>query len=601
MLETGFNYLLYEEKADASYRILEEFVSQGAPALCLTTIYPSKLKKMYKKLADAKVIWLSESSGGGAETMSASRLDFEVTRTMTRFMRDNKGGIVLLDGFEYLILENDFEKVRKFIKKINDFASMNEATFIVTVNKESFPKEVITTLSKDFDMVGNASDYLGEKKEEAAPQQSAPAPSPPPVQSAPPPQTYTPPARTAPPPQPTQARHRDEDLIGEIMKGGEKVDHSEMEIEDIYLIHRSTGTLIQRRTWRETDLIDPDLVGSMFRAILDFINQSFASGETASFSRIDVKGYIILIYDSKYISLAMVFSGNAELPLYRAIDDIKAIIKENIDEIEENYEESLKDYDGDVDALRGTRKYMDYLATGVNRALEKGIKADRKATAAEARSAPGAPSPPAGGYTRRAPPVQVEQNVPEEAAEAFNQGVQLGRLRRYDEAIEFYDKAISIKPDYVKAIFNKAVALQMLNRLEEAVQAYDQALAINPNDAEAWSNKGIALRGMGRTEEAIECYDQALAINPGDAGLWSNRGIALRSIGRTEEAIESYNQALAINPNDAGIWSNKGVALGSIGALEEALDCYERALAIDPNRRVARRNRDILLRKLGRA
>ncbi len=598
MLETGFNYLLYEEKADISYRILEDFVSKGAPALCLTTAYPSKLKKMYKKLADATVIWLSESSGGGVETMSASRLDFEVTRTMTRFMRDNKGGIVLLDGFEYLILENDFEKVRKFIKKINDFASMNEATFIVTVNKESFPKEVITTLSKDFDIVGNAADYYGEKIEDkTVAAQSAPAPTPPPPQTH---SSFTPsPSPAAAPP---RAAHHDEDLIGEIMKEDARTTTTEMEIEDIYLIHRSTGTLIQRRTWRENDLIDPDLVGSMFRAILDFINQSFASGEVASFSRIDVKGYIILIYDSKYLSLAMVFSGNAELPLYRAMDDIKAIIKENIAEVEENYENALEDYDGDVDSLRGTRKYMDYLSTGVNRALEKGMKADKRANAqpavsTEAASVPARrPRPPSGHA-----PVNVEQNVPEEAAEAFNQGVQLGRLRRYDEAIEFYDKAIAIRSDYIKAIFNKAVALQMLNRLEEAILAYDQVLAVNPGDPEAWSNKGIALRGMGRTQEAIECYDQALSLNPGDAGLWSNRGIALRSLGMVEEAIESYDQALKINPNDAGIWSNKGVALGSIGELEEALDCYERALAIDPNRRVARRNRDILLKKLGRA
>ena len=601
MLETGFNYLLYEEKADISYRILEDFVSKGAPALCLTTVYPSKLKKMYKKLADATVIWLSESSGGGVETMSASRLDFEVTRTMTRFMRDNKGGIVLLDGFEYLILENDFEKVRKFIKKINDFASMNEATFIVTVNKDSFPKEVITTLSKDFDMVGDAGEYYGERKEEKAPEppaQNAPTPAAarPPSRTSPPPQAYSP-----PPSQPARGTHHDEDLIGEIIKEEPVKISTEMEIEDIYLIHRSTGTLIQRRTWRENDLIDPDLVGSMFRAILDFINQSFASGEVASFSRIDVKGYIILIYDSKYLSLAMVFSGNAELPLYRAMDDIKVIIRDNIAEVEEGYEDALKDYDGDVDSLRGTRKYMDYLATGVNRALEKGMKADKKANRQTTPLVQSRAAPARKQYAPAAPPVRVEQNVPEEAAEAFNQGVQLGRLRRYEEAIEFYDKAISLKPDYVKAIFNKAVALQMLNRLEEAVLAYDQAIAINPGDSEAWSNKGIALRSMGRTQEAIECYDQALAINPGDAGLWSNRGIALRSLGRIEEAIESYDQALTINPNDAGIWSNKGVALGSIGELEEALDCYERAIAIDPNRRVARRNRDILLKKLGRA
>ena len=588
MLETGFNYLLYEEKADISYRILEEFASEGGTVLCLTTVYPPKLKKIYKKLGDAKLIWLSESSSDKVETISASRLDFELTRTITRFMKDNTGGIVLLDGFQYLILENDFEKVRKFIKKINDFASMNDATFIVTVNKESFQKEVITTLSKDFDMVGEAVDYYGEKQEQPE-SQTAPAPP------------VTPPPSTQHSSSPA-ASHPISDyggtLTGEITPGAQKIS-SDIEIEDIYLIHRSTGTLIQRRTWRESDLIDPDLVGSMFRAILDFINQSFASGEVASFSRIDVKDYLILIYDSTYLSLAMVFSGNAELPLYRAMDDIKAIIKENISEVEESYESVLKDYDGDVDSLRGARKYMDYLATGVNRALEKGMRADMREKARSSTASGSTTAQPRKQYAP-APPIR-EQNIPPDAAEAFNQAVQLGRLRRYDEAIEFYDKAISIKPDYVKAIFNKAVALQMLNRLEEAVQAYEQALAINPNDPEAWSNKGIALRSLGRTQEAVECYDQALAINPNDAGLWSNRGIALRSMGRVEEAIESYDKALAINPNDAGIWSNKGVALGSIGELEEALDCYERALAIDPNRRVARRNRDIILRKLGRA
>ncbi|MCK5398114.1 MAG: tetratricopeptide repeat protein, partial [Thermoplasmata archaeon] len=335
--------------------------------------------------------------------------------------------------------------------------------------------------------------------------------------------------------------------------------------------HRGTGTLIQRRTWREQDLIDPDLIGGMFQAILDFISNSFASDQESDFSRLEVKGYIILIADGQHISEAIVFSGKAEEYLHKIMGDIKRVLRDNIKDIEKEYSAALNSYDGDVSTLRGTRKALDTLALDINKALEPHTgKGKIKLSDAERRM----------------------------AQEKYNKALQAGRSRQYEDALVAYDEALSIDPNHLQSLFNKAVVLQMLGRVGDALTCYEKALKINPNDAEIWGNRGIALRSLGRTEEAIESYHKGLGINPSDSALWSNMGIALRSVGRVKEAIESYDKAIAINPNDAGVWSNKGVVLGSMGLLKEAIDCYDRALSIDPGRKLAQRNREIAIKEL---
>ncbi|MBN1234767.1 MAG: tetratricopeptide repeat protein, partial [Methanotrichaceae archaeon] len=46
--------------------------------------------------------------------------------------------------------------------------------------------------------------------------------------------------------------------------------------------------------------------------------------------------------------------------------------------------------------------------------------------------------------------------------------------------------------------------LQAQGKLNEAIQAYNKAIEINPQYADAWSNKGICLGIQGKYDEAIE-------------------------------------------------------------------------------------------------
>ncbi|MDP6857357.1 MAG: tetratricopeptide repeat protein [Candidatus Nitrosopelagicus sp.] len=49
-----------------------------------------------------------------------------------------------------------------------------------------------------------------------------------------------------------------------------------------------------------------------------------------------------------------------------------------------------------------------------------------------------------------------------------------------------------------------------------ALSFFDQALSIEPTNADLWNLKGIALRSLGRYDEASDCYNKSLEIEPRD-------------------------------------------------------------------------------------
>jgi predicted O-linked N-acetylglucosamine transferase (SPINDLY family)/ADP-heptose:LPS heptosyltransferase len=106
------------------------------------------------------------------------------------------------------------------------------------------------------------------------------------------------------------------------------------------------------------------------------------------------------------------------------------------------------------------------------------------------------------------------------ADEFFNQANNLLATQQFIAAIENYNEALAIQPDYAEALSNRAIAWQYLGDLKEALLSYDKAIAIKPNYVDALYNRGTLLRAMGRFEEAILSYQQALAIEPDYAFLF---------------------------------------------------------------------------------
>lgn len=150
-IESGQNYLVLGERPSDGFKAFSEAVKNtGSNGLCVTTTYPSKVRREYKT-DGSKVVWISRSTEGDA--VDPKRLDFEITREISGFLKENRGGVVLIDGAEYLAVENGFENVSKFLKKMNDLASVNGNSVVVTINPKTFNTDNLNLLKSQFDQV----------------------------------------------------------------------------------------------------------------------------------------------------------------------------------------------------------------------------------------------------------------------------------------------------------------------------------------------------------------------------------------------------------------------------------------------------------------
>ena len=59
---------------------------------------------------------------------------------------------------------------------------------------------------------------------------------------------------------------------------------------------------------------------------------------------------------------------------------------------------------------------------------------------------------------------------------------------------------------------NMGVTLKDQGKLDEAIEAYNKALSLKPDYAEAYNNMGNALKDQGKLEEAIAGLQQSTAI-----------------------------------------------------------------------------------------
>ena len=89
-----------------------------------------------------------------------------------------------------------------------------------------------------------------------------------------------------------------------------------------------------------------------------------------------------------------------------------------------------------------------------------------------------------------------------------------GKLR---EALENFDKAIQLKPDFAEAHNNRGIVLEQLGQPDEALTSCNKAIQLEPDNAWAFYNRGIALRALGQLDEALDSYDKAIQLEPDNA------------------------------------------------------------------------------------
>ncbi len=157
------------------------------------------------------------------------------------------------------------------------------------------------------------------------------------------------------------------------------------------------------------------------------------------------------------------------------------------------------------------------------------------------------------------------------------------QIKKYDLAIDYLKKSISINQNNLGAYNNLGGALQNLKRYEQAINIYNEAIKINPNFSDLYNNLGNCFLSLKKYENAIENYKKSLKINSENFVALNNLGNTFKEINNYEEAINYYKKAININPNYYMVYSNLGNALSDIKKYEEALNIYKNLIKLKPN------------------
>lgn len=150
------------------------------------------------------------------------------------------------------------------------------------------------------------------------------------------------------------------------------------------------------------------------------------------------------------------------------------------------------------------------------------------------------------------------------------------------------------------ALLQRAVKLADVGEIDAAVAAHEAALAGDSSLAQAHANL-ISLYGRQRNfAKAEEHYRAVVALGVNVADAHYDYGVLLGLQELWDDAAEAYRRALALNPLHAEAHNNLGQILERTRQFAPAVIEYRQALASQPTLRVARFNLGRMLIALGR-
>lgn len=174
-------------------------------------------------------------------------------------------------------------------------------------------------------------------------------------------------------------------------------------------------------------------------------------------------------------------------------------------------------------------------------------------------------------------------------------GLSLALVGRLDEALEQFDAALRINPEYAEAHLNRAIVLNDLERFDEAREAFFRAAEadgkwggelpseIGTGIALAHARLGDLYVDAGQPDRAVREYEEALGLRPTFLDIRSRLAEALLESGDASRAGGELETILEANPEFVSARIRYGVALQRLGDLEGAVREWREAESRDPS------------------
>ncbi|KAA8500085.1 Hsp70-Hsp90 organizing protein [Porphyridium purpureum] len=211
----------------------------------------------------------------------------------------------------------------------------------------------------------------------------------------------------------------------------------------------------------------------------------------------------------------------------------------------------------------------------------------------------------------------ADQRAQKEAEWEKEAGNSAYKARKFELAMQHYNRAIELHPENVGYLVNRAAVKLETKDYDGCIADCELAIKNNAEQnlrtdykiiARAYGRIGTAYSKQGKHEQAIAFFEKSLLearddkiqdkllearrakreadeheyINPELSQAAREKGNDLFKKGDYPEAIKHYTEAIRRNPNEAAPYSNRAAAYMKLGEFPHAMKDCDKALELDP-------------------
>ena len=155
------------------------------------------------------------------------------------------------------------------------------------------------------------------------------------------------------------------------------------------------------------------------------------------------------------------------------------------------------------------------------------------------------------------------------------------KLREWEPARRFYQKALDLNPEMDEAWFGQGVLMQEQEKWYESLHFFRKAVELYGDSSEYWAALGAAENHVGNVVSALEAYEKATEAAPEDAQGWVSWSAILYEQGNFSEAADLIRHAVELHPMEAHFHYMLCAYLLADGRLQEAYHSLETALTLN--------------------
>jgi tetratricopeptide (TPR) repeat protein len=178
-----------------------------------------------------------------------------------------------------------------------------------------------------------------------------------------------------------------------------------------------------------------------------------------------------------------------------------------------------------------------------------------------------------------------------DADTAYAEGNKLFDANKTELAIEAYNQAVKLNPDFADAWFKLGVSYALIEKQNEVESLNEEnpEETPTPTPAKAKKSKSNKKETVIRTkdsekafEKAVAAYKKILAKNKEDDAAYYNLGRSYNKLDEDEDAEKALREAVKLKPDETLYQTELGAIEIKLAHYDEAVKALKKALDLDP-------------------